>query len=383
MRTCRHPDSRRIPAVIAAAPLVCLAACSLDSPAERTSAGFRPTTEVGALGGAPYRIDLPANWNGELMMFCHGYRGGPVQFDARATDEKALVFGPLGYAVAQSGYSAGGYAVKEAGQDTEALRRYFAGRFGSQKQTWLVGESLGGSVTMMLMETHPSTYAGGLALSAPLGPLLGYGKTLTFDQLVLFEYLFPGHLPSPAHVPANFMTTWERTRALERLLDSRPAAAGTLRRFSGTLTNAEQAANLDLFTYILGEQQRRWGGNPFDNRDTLYTGTGDDVTVNDGVIRYRADDRARALAIRYYSPTGRLERPLLSVRAVFDPMIGSYPSDRYAEIAQLAGRGELFAQQYVRESGHDQFRPEQILSAFNELRRWRLTGERPRPGAVP
>lgn len=104
------------------------------------------------------------------------------------------------------------------------------------------------------------------------------------------------------------------------------------------------------------------------------------MAVNDGVKRYRADDRAQSLAIQYYSPTGRLERPLLSVRAVFDPMIGSYSSDRYAE---LAGRGDLFAQQYVRESGHDQFRPEQIRSAFDELRRWRLTGERPRPGAVP
>jgi pimeloyl-ACP methyl ester carboxylesterase len=316
-------------------------------------------------------------------MFCHGYRGAPVQFDARATDEKVQVFGPLGYAVAQSGYSAGGYALREAGSDTEALRRHFAGRFGAPAQVWLVGESLGGSVTMMLMETYPTTYAGGLALSAPLGPLLGYGKTLTFDQLALFEYLFPGHLPSPAHVPADFMTTWKHTRELEALLDSQPAAAATLRRFSGTPTNAEEAANLDLFTYILGEQQRRWGGNPYDNRDTIYTGTGDDVAVNDGVKRYRADDRARSLAIQYYSPTGRLERPLLSVRAVFDPMIGSYPSDRYSEIAQLAGRGDLFAQQYVRESGHGQFRPEQLRSAFNELRRWRLTGERPSPGAVP
>jgi pimeloyl-ACP methyl ester carboxylesterase len=381
--TRRHPSPGRRPTAIAALPLACLAACSSRSPGERASARSGPTTEIGALGGAPYRIDLPSNWNGELVMFCHGYRGAPVRFDARAADEKAQVFGPLGYAVAQSGYSAGGYAVREAGQDTEALRRYFVDRFGAPKQTWLLGESLGGSVTMMLMETQPTTYAGGLALSTPLGPLLGYGKTLTFDQLVLFEYLSPGHLPSPAHVPADFMTTWERTRALEALLDSQPAAAATLRRFSGTPTNAEQAANLDLFTYILGEQQRRWGGNPYDNRDTIYTGTGDDVAVNDGVKRYRAADRARALAIRYYSPTGRLERPLLSVRAVFDPMIGLYPSDRYAEIAQLAGRGDLFAQQYVRESGHDQFRPAQIRSAFDELRRWRLTGERPRSGAVP
>jgi hypothetical protein len=146
--------------------------------------------------------------------------------------------------------------------------------------------------------------------------MLGYAKTLTFDLLVVFEYLFPGQLPSPARVPADFVTTFERTEALERILDARPEAALTLRRFSMSRTNKEQAANLDLFTHIQGELQRRWGGNAFDNPDTIYTGTGDDVAVNDGVKRYRADDGARALAIRDYTPTGRLARPMLSVRAV-------------------------------------------------------------------
>lgn len=306
-----------------------------------------------------------------------------MRFDAHAPDQMVQALGPLGYAVAQSGYSAGGYAVREAVGDTEALRRFFSTRFGPPKETWISGTSLGGSVTMMLMETHPTTYDGGLSLAAPLGPALGYSKTLVFDQLVVFEYLFPGHLPSPAHVPADFVTTLERTSALERVLDGKPESAAMLRRFTLARTNREQAMNLDLFTHILGELQRRWGGNAFDNRDTIYTGTGDDVVVNDGVKRYRADERARALAVRDYTPTGRLERPLLSVRSVHDPMIVGYPSDRYAEIVQLAGRGRWFAQQYVRNSGHAEFALEQIRSAFGELRRWRLTGERPVPGAVP
>jgi pimeloyl-ACP methyl ester carboxylesterase len=317
------------------------------------------------------------------MIYCHGYRGAPVHFDARAPDDMAQTFAPLGYAVAQSGYSAGGYAVREAIRDVDALRQHFASRFGAPNETWISGSSLGGSITMMLMETYPTTYEGGLSLCAPLGPMLGYAKTLTFDPLVLFEYLFPGQLPSPAHVPADFVTTFARTDALERILDAKPEASAILRRFSMARTNKEQAANLDLFTHILGELQRRWGGNAFDNRDTIYVGTGDDVAVNDGVKRYRADDQARAMAIRDYTPTGRLARPMLSVRAVYDPLVGAYPSDRYSEIVQLAGKGELFAQQYVRESGHCTFSPQAVRSAFNELRRWRRTGERPAPGAVP
>jgi pimeloyl-ACP methyl ester carboxylesterase len=359
---------------------VCLTTCASRRPHRPTG----PTTEVGELHGAPYRIDIPAGWNGGLVMYCHGYRGAPVRFDARAPDEMVQAFGPLGYAVAQSGYSAGGFAVREALRDTETLRRHFSARFGAPRETWVSGSSLGGSVTMMLMETYPTTYDGGLSMSAPLGPTLDYNKVLAFDSLVLFEYLFPGHLlPSPALVPADFMTTWERTAALERLLDSKPEASATLRRFTMARSNKEQAMNLDLFTYILGEEQRRWGGNPYDNQDTIYAGTGDDVAVNDGVKRYRADERARVLAVRDYTPTGRLERPLLSLQAIYDPMIVRYPSDRYAGLVQLAGRGRFFAQQYTPESGHDRFSTEEIRSAFGELRRWRLTGERPPPGAIP
>ncbi|MGI4854159.1 MAG: hypothetical protein ACRYF4_08970, partial [Janthinobacterium lividum] len=36
----------------------------------RTSAGL---TEVGVLGRAEYRIDVPENWNRGLVVFYHGY----------------------------------------------------------------------------------------------------------------------------------------------------------------------------------------------------------------------------------------------------------------------------------------------------------------------
>jgi pimeloyl-ACP methyl ester carboxylesterase len=369
--------------VVLALTLAAAATCAPRAPGVPLANRSGPVTMVGELGGAPYRIDVPPGWNGGLVMYCHGYRGSPVRFDARGPDAMAQAFGALGYAVAQSGYSAGGYAVREAVHDTEALRLHFAAKVGPPIEAWISGSSLGGSVTMMLLETYPTTYEGGLALCAPLGPLLDYAKVLTFDPLVLFEYLFPGQLPSPARVPADFVTTQARTDALERVLDGNPAAAEKLRRFSTARTNKEQAMNLDLFTHILGEQQRRWGGNAFDNRNTIYTGTGDNVAVNDGVKRYRADDQALALAIRDYTPTGQLARPLLSVRSVNDPLIGAYSSDRYSEIAQSAGNGEFFAQQYVRDSGHCTFSADQLKSAFGELLRWRRTGARPTPGAVP
>ena len=32
-----------------------------------------PKTEIGEINGAKFRIDIPDNWNGGLVMYCHGY----------------------------------------------------------------------------------------------------------------------------------------------------------------------------------------------------------------------------------------------------------------------------------------------------------------------
>lgn len=330
--------------------------------------------------GAAYRIDVPRNWNGGLVIYCHGYRSEPVGFDAQAGDAVAETYAALGYAVAQPGYSTGGYAIREAAGETEALRLHFAAKYGLPTETWLAGSSLGGSLTMMLLELHPTTYEGGLALCAPLGPALAYIKVIAFDLMVLFEAGFPGLLPSPASVPPTFVMTVARVEELRHALDRNPEAAARLRRYSTARTNRELAPILDLFSHILGELQRRWGGNAFDNRDTLYGGLGDDARINREVRRYTADPAAQAIAVRDYTPSGALERPLLSVRNLYDPLIGSFRSDRYAEAVQSKGRGSLFAQVASLGAGHCEIPPGEIRAAFTALRHWRRTGERPNPG---
>src|SRR5205085_4086787 len=83
-------------------------------------------TEVGELNRAQFRIDVPVNWNHGLVVYCHGYNPEPVKFDGSKPINPVLaVFLKAGYAVAQSGYSRGGWAVEQAMPETEALRRYF------------------------------------------------------------------------------------------------------------------------------------------------------------------------------------------------------------------------------------------------------------------
>jgi hypothetical protein len=135
-----------------------------------------------------------------------------------------------------------------------------------------------------------------------------------------------------------------------------------LRRYAGAHTNRELSTLVDLYTYILMEMQRRWGGNPFDNRDTIYSGFEDDETVNDRVKRHVADPRAAELAVRYYTPTGRLAAPMLAIRTVCDHVVPAHGSNRYAE-----------------GPGHCAIRPEEVRAACAELRGWRNTGVRRHP----
>src|SRR5947209_9404488 len=88
-------------------------------------ASAAPRVEIGDINSASFRIDIPDQWNGGLVMYCHGYAAQPVKFDERKPTAVMNVFLNAGYAIAQSGYAGGGWAIQEAIEDTEGLRRYF------------------------------------------------------------------------------------------------------------------------------------------------------------------------------------------------------------------------------------------------------------------
>src|SRR5436309_6698668 len=89
-----------------------------------------PRTETGEMNGAKFRIDVPENWNGGLVMYCHGYSPKPASYENPKLAPQLAVFTQAGYAVAQSGYAAGGWAIQEGIVDTENLRRYFVKKYG-------------------------------------------------------------------------------------------------------------------------------------------------------------------------------------------------------------------------------------------------------------
>jgi pimeloyl-ACP methyl ester carboxylesterase len=345
-------------------------------------AAAAPRTETGDINGAKFRIDIPDNWNGGLVMYCHGYNPKPVAYDNPKMAPALAVFLDQGYALAQSGYGAGGWAIQEAVTDTESLRRYFVHKYGPVKETYVTGHSMGGFLTMVLMETNPAVYDAGLPLCGPLASPTWFMARGAFDARVLFDYYFPGALPNPSHVDSGFENTPEVSKRIEALLDAAPEKAAVLRSQNHLKNNKDLAGVLSFLTYFLKELQERSGGNPFDNRNVIYNGSPDDNALNAGVKRYKADPKAVTYVRSYYTPTGRISHPMLAVHTSYDPLVPVSIPNMYETLTEQAGAANNFVQQYVKHDGHCNILPNEIGKAFSELREWKSSGVRPIGGEL-
>jgi hypothetical protein len=124
--------------------LVLITVCSLPAFAVQEMTG-----QTG--GGAYYRIVVPDLWNGDLVIWNHGFSFDPV---GPVTD-----LGPLadlqqteGYAVAASSFQQNGWAVFKTKNDLQLMVNAFTERFGTPGSVIITGASLGGIVTAAALE---------------------------------------------------------------------------------------------------------------------------------------------------------------------------------------------------------------------------------------
>lgn len=350
-----------------------------------TLATAAPKVETGIINGAAFRIDVPENWNGGLVVYCHGYNQSPIHYKEGAPNPMAAIFSDQGYAVAQSGYATGGWAIQEAAVDTESLRRYFTTKYGVPKETYLTGHSMGGFLTMMLMETYPTVYDAAMPMCGPLASAESFQSRGAFDALVLFSYYFPGIIPDPTKIPKDFVTgTGDKplNAKITQALEAAPEKAASLRHQNNLKSNRDLAGTLTFLVYLVKELNERSGGNPFDNRNIIYSGTLDDNELNTHIPRYAADPQAVAYLRTNYTPTGRINKPMLAIHTSYDPLVPVSIPNTYSTLVDLAGTSSLFVQQFVKHDGHCAILPAEVSRGFAELREWKKNGTRPVGGEL-
>ncbi len=358
--------------------LVALGTAATTTPAFGQATATEPKVEEGDIEGAPYRIQIPDPWNGGLVMYAHGYRPAGAEWRP-LPDALGAVFLQRGFALAESGYSRQGWAVEEARRDTEALRLLFVQRHGEPRRTFAAGHSLGGIVALALIETHPDAYAGALTVSAPLVSAIQFFSEQVLDTLVTFEALFGDALPEECRPVAEAPQLSAATA--EAALQAAPALGEAFALRWG-VRRRELAAHLAFYHLIYREVVERAGGHPVDNRNTVYSGFGDDRALNAAVRRYAATPEALAYLRRCYSPTGLLRDPLLAIHTTYDPGVPARLANLYSVTTALAGREQWFVHLRVEADGHCNVGPPLLGRAFDQLAAWAEDGTRPEPGLL-
>jgi pimeloyl-ACP methyl ester carboxylesterase len=334
--------------------------------------------------GSLYALDLPAAWNGDLVVYAHGIvdpvlpvalPGGQDDF---TTIRDALMV--RGFAVASSSFSANGFALKDAADRTHQLTGLFTAQFGRPRRVVLAGHSLGSVAALQLAETYPSQYDGALVVCGFVG---GTPREIAYmaNARIAFDYFFPGVIPgSVFDIPPG--TDFRPGTLLFAQVQAAlvggfaPPSYKTIQfaGVAGLIWNDPSelvAAALNVIGFNLrytpNVLEHTHGHIPFDNRETVYTGSFNDAAVNAGIQRWTGDPDALNYMATYYTPTGALQVPVQTLHGDRDPVVPAWHEGVYANAAADEGASGLLEQVIVPSFGHCNFTNDQVLTAFDRL----------------
>ncbi|WP_248959044.1 alpha/beta hydrolase family protein [Sphaerisporangium perillae] len=367
--------------------------------------------------GAAYVMDVPAAWNGTVLLYSHGYAPAGQPNPARNTPSPATLDSLLdqGYGLIGSSYATNGWAVTEAVPDQLATLDLFTDKFGKAKRTIAWGTSYGGLVTTRLAERHADRFDGSLSMCGLVqGGVANWNNTLD-SAFALKTLLAPdANIPltgfagrAQAQSAATTLTAAATAAQLTAGGRARVALAAALYNIPGynsttqtepgpTDWDAQQANQYTAVTGLLQlsafgwrqEAESRAGGNMswntgvdytamlhrsplFKEVTELYKKAGlslrTDLAALDRAPRISADPAA----VRWMRNTsvfkGRLADPQLDIHTTGDPLVPVQAESAHRRAAVAAGSGALLSQAYVDGPGHCTFTSGEIIGALDTL----------------
>lgn len=344
---------------------------------------------------AGYAVEVPPRWNGELVMWAHGFRGNGagLTVDAPAYGLRER-FVAQGYAWAASSYDRNGYDVESGVRSTRELAQEFRRLVGPPERTYLAGVSMGGHVTARSLEQYPHSYDGALPMCGVLG------------DVTLFDYLIDHQLAAEAlsgvqsYPPDADHATDELPRIYAGLglapgdpAVTTPAAqqlrAATVLDSGGPRPGAEASYSYwKDFLFSLGvpgteeSPVRGVAADPGLAATNVRTDYAPDSPVAlDEVVQRVPAQQPRLRRTGALTPVavvdGRPRVPVLSLHDLGDLFVPFANEQVYAGEVADAGRVELLVQRAVRATGHCEFSPVEAGTAWDDLVAWVEGGERP------
>jgi len=370
-----------------------------DQPWEETDSTFAalPGARVsfGHYEGGTYRIEIPAKWNGELVLWAHGYtanageKGSRLRVGLPGVGEGSPLRQHLlaeGFAWAASSYRCNGYVPGRGLLDTIALTEIFT-KLNDGKppaRVYLTGVSMGGHVTLLGLQEFPTTFAGGLAL-CPSGPgemdfltsvaaasefITGVKVTeATRDQDV-------AKLTAILGKPPDYTDKGRQLASIQVQISGGPrpfAIEGLAARFTDNAsTIADAKGKQTIWNLVASNSDVRYA---IDDGLGL---TGD--AINAGVRRKAADGEARSAQGAYEEAIpfdGRIERPVITLHGSGDLYVPITLEQSLKRAVDGAGKSSLLVQRIIRSPGHCNFSAEEQADGFDALVRWARKGVKP------
>jgi hypothetical protein len=379
----------------------------------RAQAGV--TTKMGSLAdGATYLIEVPANWNGTLFLYSHGYVVPGSANPAQDVGDPVTRFFMLssGFALAGSSYATTGWAIHEALEDQIAVLDLFDVTVGHPKRTIAWGHSLGGIITAGLIQRNPGRFVAAQPMCGVLS-----GGVATWNTALDSEFAFKTLLaPGTGLQMVNIINPVANLDLAEVLLAeaqatpqgrARIALSGALGNLPGWFTPlstepastdfADQEMNQFLwsqqvdFPFVFAfraELEARAQGNVSWNTEVdyrkqldksigrdevraLYKQAGLDLDADLKTLNDAARISADREAVHYLEQNiifdGDIHIPVLTLHTKGDGLVVVQNESAYKQVVDEAGNGEFLRRTIIARAGHCAFTPAETIAAVQTL----------------
>lgn len=360
---------------------------------------------AGVLEGAMYRVEVPANWNGKLVMYAHGYAGtGAVLGVSNPSIRRYLI--QNGYAWAASSYSKNYYDVRAGVEDTNALALEFnkiaaanLRPLTAPTKTYITGHSMGGHITAAAIEDEAYATANYKVKYDGAVPMCGVvGDTELFNQFAAMQVT----AQAIAGVPSYPTDKWSEIQAL---------VTGTLFTTFPSAPTASGVKYLSVVKNITGgerpmfDQGIAFGGsfpsaygtfgsdgtvtgiltkNVLDTNAYTYVIDGDtagSTALNASAQKLTADpdaNRLRRDGLRWIPQVnGEFKIPVVSIHTLGDLFVPFSMEQTYSKRTAAKGNSQWLVQRAIRGASHCDFTTAEQVAAFDDMIKWERDGIKP------
>ena len=368
---------------------------------------------AGVLNGAGYRVEVPTNWNGKLVMYAHGYAGtGAALTVGNVAIRRYLI--QNGYAWAASSYSKNYYDVRAGVEDTNALALGFtkiaatnSRALAAPTKIYITGFSMGGHITAAAIEDEAKTTAKNKVNYNGAVPMCGVmGDTALFDQFAAIQVTAQSLAGVANHPTDKFSEIIGQVTGT--LFTSFPSPAAPSAQITTTATGAKFASVLKnitggerpMFAQGLafgGSFPNIWGSlggdgtisgilnkNVLDTNGLTYVIDGDvagSATLNASAQKLTAAtdaNRLRTDGLRWIpKANGEFKIPVVSIHTLGDLFVPFSMQQVYQKRVAAKGNGTWLVQRAIRGASHCDFTIAEQVDAFDAMINWETSGVKP------